>query len=268
MSRVGTTTRDRTARSRRPAAERRPPAPVTPLRRRRRARPRRRSQRPLQVALAALAVVAVVWVLLASPVLGVRTVQVDGVSILPADQVREVVGIDAGTPLLRVDVDAARARVARLPQVASVEVTRGWPHTVVVTVVERQPVAVVGSPGQRSLVDAEGVLFDTITGAPPAGVVPIDVADPGPGDPATMAVLAAVEALPAELRTRVASAAAATPDDITVTLADGTLVRWGGAEDSGRKGDALAAVTEQLADGDLEPAATIDVSTPQAVVLR
>ena len=69
------------------------------------------------------------------------------------------------------------------PQVASVEVTRGWPHTVVVTVVERKPVAVVGPPGQRSLVDAEGVLFDTVTGAPPAGVVPLDVPDPGPGRP-------------------------------------------------------------------------------------
>src|SRR3712207_8451305 len=43
--------------------------------------------------------------------------------------------------LLRVDVDAAEARVARLPQVASVEVTRGWPDRVVITVRERVPVA-------------------------------------------------------------------------------------------------------------------------------
>ena len=119
--------------------------------------------------------------------LGVNSVQVDGVTSLPADQVRETAGIEPGTPLLRVDVDAARARIARLPQVASVEVTRGWPHTVVVTVVERVPVAVVGPPGQRTLVDAHGVLFDTVTGAPPAGVVPLDVASPGPGDAATMA---------------------------------------------------------------------------------
>jgi cell division protein FtsQ len=213
-------------------------------------------------------VVVVAWALFASPLLGVRSVQVDGVSTLPADQVRETAGIASGTPLLRVDVDAVRARVAALPQVASVEVTRGWPHSVVVTVVERKPVAVVGPPGRRSLVDAEGVLFDTVTGAPPAGVVPLDVPDPGPGDPATMAALAAVEALPADLRTDVDSAAAATGDDITLTLADGTLVRWGGPEESGRKGDALTAVREQIADGDLEPADVIDVSTPNAVVLR
>ena len=267
MNRTGTTTRDRTGRSRR-SAERRPQAAVTPLARPRRARPRRRHGRAIRLAIAVLAVVAVGWLLLASPVLGVQAVQVDGVTTLPADQVRETAGIEAGTPLLRVDIDAARARIARLPQVASVEVTRGWPHTVVVTVVERVPVAVVGEPGRRTLVDAEGVLFDTVTGEPPAGVVPLDVAEPGPGDPATMAALAAVGALPDDIRGEVAAVTAASAEDISLTLTDGTQVRWGGPEQSDRKGSALAAIVEQLADGDLEPAETIDVSTPEAVVLR
>jgi cell division protein FtsQ len=267
VNRAGTTTRDRTGRSRRPA-ERRPTAGVTPLARRARVRPRNRHRRPIQLAAAVLALVTVVWLLLAGPVLGVSTVQVDGVSSLPADQVREAAGIEKGTPLLRVDVEAARARIARLPQVASVEVTRGWPRTVVVTVVERVPIAIVGEPGRRSLVDAEGVLFDTVTGEPPAGVVPLDVAEPGPGEPATMAALAAIGALPADLRRDVASAAATSAEDISLTLDDGTLVRWGGPEGSDRKGAALAALIEQLADSDLEPVATIDVSTPEAVVLR
>jgi cell division protein FtsQ len=222
----------------------------------------------VQLAAGVIGLVAVVWLLLVSPVLGVNSVQVDGVTSLPADQVRETAGIERGTPLLRVDVDAARARIARLPQVASVEVTRGWPHTVVVTVVERVPVAVVGGPGQRTLVDAHGVLFDTVTGAPPAGVVPLDVASPGPGDPATMAGLAAVEALSRDLRKQVASVAVRTGEDITLTLTDGTLVRWGGPERSDRKGYALVALLEQLAGEKLDPASTIDVSTPEVVVLR
>jgi cell division protein FtsQ len=266
VNRTGTTTRDRTGRSRR-APERRPTPAVTPLVRRR-PRPPRRNRRPVQLAVAVAALVAVVWLLLVSPVLGVSSVQVDGVRMLPADLVRQTAGIQPGTPLLRVDVDAARARIGRLPQVASVEVTRGWPHTVVVTVVERVPVAVVGQPGQRTLVDAHGVLFDTVSGSPPAGVVPLDVVAPGPGDPATMAGLTAIEALSAKLRGQVVSVAAVTPDDITLTLTDGTAVRWGGPETSGRKGDALEAVLGQLADGGLDPATTIDVSAPQAVVLR
>ena len=128
--------------------------------------------------------------------------------------------------------------------------------------------AIVGSPGQRSLVDAEGVLFDTVTGAPPEGVVPLEVAAPGPGDPATMAALAAIEALPGDIRRQVGSAGATTAEDVSLTLADGTVVRWGGPEDSDRKAAALGALLEELAGDDLEPAATIDVSTPEAVVLR
>jgi cell division protein FtsQ len=222
----------------------------------------------VQLTAAAIGVAAVVWLLLGSPVLGVTSVQVDGVTSLPPDQVREAAGIAPGTPLLRVDVAAARARIARLPQVAKVEVTRGWPHTVVVTVVQRVPVAVVGAPGQRTLVDAHGVLFDTITGAPPAGVVPLDLTSPGPGDRATMAALAAVEAMSTDLRKRVASVAVPSAEDITLTLTDGTVVQWGGPEESDRKGSALAATLEQLADEKLDPAKTIDVSTPEAVVLR
>ncbi|TFV57773.1 UNVERIFIED_ORG: FtsQ-type POTRA domain-containing protein [Bacillus sp. AZ43] len=208
------------------------------------------------------------WLLLAGPVLAVRAVEVDGLVTLPADQVQEAAGIDPGTPLLRVDVAAAEARVARLPQIADVVVTRDWPDSVVITVVERVPVAVVGEPGERSLVDAEGVLFDMVTGSPPDGVVPLEVASPGPGDRATRAGIAAVGALPVAVRERVASAAATSPDDITLTLDDGTEVLWGDASGSDEKSAALAGLLQQFDDGALEPASTIDVSTPDAVVLR
>jgi cell division protein FtsQ len=229
----------------------------------------RRARRwPLQAA-AALAVVGLLgWLLLAGPVLTVRAVQVDGLATLPADVVQEAAGIGAGTPLLRVDVDGAEARVARLPQVASAEVTRDWPASVVITVVERVPVAVVGEPGQRFLVDAEGVLFDTVTGSAPDRVVPLDVATPGPDDDATRAGIAALSSLPAAVRDDVESAAAASADDISLTLTDGTVVRWGDASESGEKSAALVGILEQISDENLEPAGTIDVSAPDAVVLR
>jgi len=268
MSRAGTTTRDRRARPRRPA-ERRSRGGVTPLSSRRLERAARWQSRPLvRVAAALLVAAAAAWVLWASPLLAVRTVQVDGVASLPAEQVRQSAGIVSGTPLLRVDVAAARARVSRLPQVASATVNLGWPDRVVITVTERVAVAVVGPPGQRALVDATGVPFDTITGAPPQGVVPIAVDHPGPDDPATAAALSAVTALPRALREKVSRASATEAGEVTLTLTDGTTVRWGTAEKSPAKGAALTAVLQQIGAGALEPATTIDVSTPTAVVLR
>jgi cell division septal protein FtsQ len=271
VSRTGTTTRDRAGDGRPGGKGAAVPPPVTPLRRRRRrsrrpAGPRRRLLTALAVAVLVAALAT--WVLLGSPLLAVHKVQVDGAVRLPAEQVVEVAGITAGTPLLRVDTTAAAARVAALPQVASAEVTRGWPNTVVVTVRERVAVAVVADGGTRRLVDATGVVFDTITGPTPAGVVALDVAGPGPDDAPTRAALGALTALPAGVRGQVTDVAAHTADDVTLTLTDGRSVLWGSAERTDRKAQVLGALLDQMASGALDPAATIDVSTPDSVVLR
>jgi cell division protein FtsQ len=257
----GLTTRDRTRAPRRPTE-------VSALPDRRRTRPASRPRRIVRAALVVVALGLGIWLVWAGPLLAVSTVRVDGVSTLPAEQVREAAGIADGTPLLQVDVDAAEARVAALPQVASVEVTRGWPQTVVVTVVERVPVAIVGEPGDRTLVDAEGVLFDSVSGDAPAGVVPLVVDDPGPGDPATMAALTAIRALPRDLRDQVGGVAAPGPGEISMVLVDGTVVEWGSADESAAKASALDALVGRIAAGALEPAETIDVTAPEAVVLR
>lgn len=229
---------------------------------------RRRSLRWLAALVGLAAVGAFLW---AGPLLSVRTVRVDGVVGLPAAQVQEIAGVAEGTPLLQVDVSAAAARVARLPQVADVEVTRGWPSSVVITVVERTPLAVVEDAGRRTLVDAEGVLFDVITGDPPAGVVRLEVADPAPGDPATGAGLAAIAALPPEVRaqvTRVTADEGAADVDVELDLADDTLVIWGDGSEPARKAAVLVALLQQIEAGGVEPAAELDVSAPGAVVLR
>ena len=247
---------------------------VTPLRSRRR-RPGRsgRARHPRRRWLVRAAVLAAVvglacWAVYASPLLAVHTVRVDGASSLSSEQVVEAAGIGTGTPLVRVDTATAADRVARLPQVAAVEVTRGWPQTVVVTLVERVPVAVVESAGGRSLVDRDGVLFDTITGGPPPGVVPLTVRDPGPEDAATTAALGALTSLPREVRGQVTALSATSADDVTLTLTDGRTVLWGSAAQTDRKSQVLDALLDQIAAGTLEPAGTLDVSTPDAVVLR
>lgn len=265
VSRTGLTTRDRTrvrTQTQRPAREV-PPLPV-----RRRPRPAGPRRRAVRFAIAATVLAIAWWLVWAGPLFAVSTVQVDGVATLSPDQVRETAGITDGTPLLQVDVDAVEARVAALPQVASVEVSRGWPRSVVITVVERVPVAVVGEPGRRTLVDAEGVLFDSVSGDPPDGVVALVVDAPGPGDPATAAALTAIRALPAELADQVAGVAAPSPEDLSMTLVDGTVVEWGTADRSPAKAAALAALVDQIASGALEAAATIVVTVPEAVVLR
>lgn len=265
MSRTGTTTRDRTRTRVAP-----PPAPA---RQRQwlggRVVRRRGKRHPLLVAaLVPLVLATVAWVLWESPLLAVRTVQVDGVHGLTVAAVRDAAGLTTGTPLLKVDVDAAAARVRRLPQVASAQVARGWPDRVVVTVTERAPVAVVDVSGHRWLADRTGVLFETVTGNPPDGVVPLQVDHPGPRDAATRAGLGAIAALPPSARSQLGSVSATSGEDVVLHLTDGTTVVWGDGSEAAAKAAALAALLHQIEAGAVAGAGTIDVSAPHAVVLR
>ena len=267
MNRTGRTTRDRDR-------GRAPDQPVAQLADRRRGsdRTRRRTSRRrrlLQV-LVPLAVLAGAgaWVALGSPLLEVQQVEVDGATTLTAGEVRAAAGVVPGTSLVRVDTAAAAGRVGRLPQVASVQVTRGWPDSVVITLVERTPVAVVTDAGVRTLVDAGGVGFATVSGDAPGGVVPLDVPTPGPDDAATRAGLAVLASLPPSVREAVTEVRATGGDDVTLLLTAGRTVLWGGEGDADRKATVLAALLQQIDAGTLDTAATIDVSVPDAVLLR
>ncbi|MCY7344460.1 MAG: FtsQ-type POTRA domain-containing protein, partial [Pseudonocardia sp.] len=71
----------------------------------------------------------------------VEDVRVTGVLTVATPDVLAAAAVPVGTPLADVDTATIADRVARLPAVASVRVTRGWPHTVTVAVTERVPVA-------------------------------------------------------------------------------------------------------------------------------
>ncbi len=143
---------------------------------------RRRLKRLLVLIAVALVALATV-IVLRSPILDVDTIEVRGASTLDPQEIRELTGIHRGQPLLLADLDGAEAALRRLPSVASVDVRRDPPGTVVVDLVERQPVAVVSGGGRAVLVDDEGVVLGDAPASadPPYVHVIVDDAPPGPG---------------------------------------------------------------------------------------
>jgi cell division protein FtsQ len=139
-------------------------------------------------------------------------------------------------------------------------VARHWPGTVRVTVTPRVPVAVVAANSALYLMDADGVPYTTVA-AKPAGLVSLRLATPGAGDPATVAGLAVVQSLPADVAGLVASVTASSPYDITLQLADNRTVTWGDATDNARKAQILAAVLAR-------PGTAYDISDPGMVTVR
>lgn len=254
-----TTTRATRPVVRRGAAGSRPPT------RRRRTRTRRVSWRPSGRAQAwtgaALALlVALVVVAVATPVLSVRTVEISGTRGATAAAVRDLADVPLGAPLARLDTAAIAERVRTLPQLASVTVDRSWPSTVRLVVIERVPLALADVDGTQWLIDAEGVLYAQVTAAP-AGVPRLEVDSPGPRDAATRGALQVLQVLPGDILARVAAITATSADGVTLRLVGGRTIVWGNVEDSPRKAEILAAVFDR-------PGGLIDVSSPEAVVIR
>lgn len=237
----------------------RPSRGGTPRRRWWPGRPSRRNA--LAAVAGALALVVLLgWLGWFSPVLAVRTVAVTGAEGPTAAVVRDLAAIPEGLPLARVDTAAIEARLAALPQLASVSVDRDWPSTLRVEVVQRVGVAVVDLAGMRWLIDGAGVLFAQVT-RPPPGLPALEVETPAAGDRATRAALAVIDALPADILERVSVVAAQSPDSVVLTLSGGRTVIWGSAADSERKALVLAGLFDR-------PGRTFDVSSPSAVVIR
>lgn len=204
-------------------------------------------------------VVAVLAVVYFTPLLSVRTVQIEGVSSVPEQDVRALLAIPEGRSMLRIDTDAIAHRVAALPKVRSARVQRVFPSTVRVTVDERRAVLFFDSPQGPHLLDADSVQF--AIEPPPPGVPKLTTDRPGPEDPATRAAVTVLDAAPPALRAQVGEVVARSVSDIELKLRDGRTVVWGGPDDSERKAAVVLPVLTR-------PGTIFDVSSPDLVTVR
>ncbi|MFM7616367.1 MAG: cell division protein FtsQ/DivIB [Actinomycetes bacterium] len=95
----------------------------------------------LAVVVCAAALGGLTYALIRSSLLEARQVRVEGVTGARADAVSQFAGVEPGQPLVLLDTGAVARRVERLPWVGAVTVSRGLPHTVRITVVQRDAVA-------------------------------------------------------------------------------------------------------------------------------
>ncbi len=124
-----------------------------------------------------------------------------GESLLTRQQILAAADVPDGAHLVELDLGAIRARVGALAPVRRVDVSRDWPHGVLIKVTERTPVAVVEIGGRFHAMDAEGVLFRDYP-RPPAGM-PRVVSTEGTSSAALAEAARVIAALPSGLAGRV-----------------------------------------------------------------
>jgi cell division protein FtsQ len=218
------------------AVDHRPP-------RTRRSRGRSRRWLAVLLLLSALGVAGgVTWALLGSGLFAVRSVVVTGTRLVPKTEVLAVADVQTGTPLIRVNTARIAARVLTITQVQSVQVSTSWPDQVVIAVRERTPALAVPVPGGFDLIDADGVVVQSVRTRP--AILPLYTTSAPVsslrGDPDVGAAAAVLGELPAFLRPSVASVIVPSPDQVTLRLTSGVTIAWGGPDHAAAKARALA----------------------------
>jgi cell division protein FtsQ len=258
--------------------EQRPAAAIDPRIRARRIAVRRDVGRQrlhrFGIALGVAAVVLAGVGVVIAPLLDVDRVVVTGAARVDPAAVRAATGIEVGDTLLTVDAGRAVSAVRAVPWVSTATVSRSWPSTVEVAIVERTPVAaLLGGDGQAALVDEEGRILEVV--APEAaGVVLVDgVADVGPAGSyvaeQVRGVLVVAAGLPDQVRPVVERVVLTDEGELHLALrlapeAETIVARLGDDRDLPFKLSALATV---LASVDLGDLAVIDLAVPSAPAL-
>jgi len=223
---------------------------------------------PWKFAFAALMVVALVcvvtWVLLGSRLLVVRDVAVTGLDRVPSQDVVAAVDVATGTPLVRVDLEQSRERAESLSLVEEATVRRGWPATLEVEVVERQPLLAIRVGEEYRLVDGDGVRIEDSRTRPGTHPV-VRVTGEIEGNDAVRAAADIVEAAPGSLIAQIQLIDATDAGAITIALGNGSLVEWGTPEATADKSAILRVL---LREHPPQEGRVYDVGTPDLAIVR
>ncbi|TFD51614.1 FtsQ-type POTRA domain-containing protein, partial [Cryobacterium frigoriphilum] len=198
-----------------------------------------------------------------SPLMALRTIEVVGASRVPADALVAALDSQVGTPLPLIDFGLVKNELSEFMLIQSYVTESRPPGTLVVRIVEREPIGALASAAGFDLVDAAGVVIES-SPERPAGY-PLIEADKGVESAGFRAVTAVVSALPDSIRSQLDTVGAETKDDVTLNLVGGARVVWGSSEESEYKAVVLGALMVG------HPVGTVneyDVTSPDSAVLR
>ncbi len=225
----------------------------------------RRVRRVLLVLLGLGAVAGVVWVFWFSSALAVNRIVVDGTTTLKPMDIRSSAAVRLGEPLVRVDTVAIESKVAMMERIDQVDVSRHWPRTIRIEVVERKPIGWVRSGAAIRALDRYGVDFRTLRKEPKNLVeVQVETLDARKRQQALESSAAVIDTLRTDdpgLLKRVQYVQVASKDSVQLVLGKNRTVTWGSAAKGEQKLTVLRSLLKIKARG-------YDVSAPEQPTTR
>lgn len=210
----------------------------------------------------------IILLLLTSPILSVRKVDVEGVVYADPDLVAAVVDSVQGEPILTVDLDAAEKKLLTISWVRLARVSMHLPARVTIEIVERSPIAFFRSvDGFNRVIDRDGRVLDVIEGDP-TDYTPMIGTGPNisAGQTVEQPFLGAaqlINALPADLQARLLTVTVSPEGEVSLALTNDVEVLFGRPDDFQVK---LVGVVNEIKRQGSNRYAVIDVSSGQPSV--
>ena len=227
-----------------------------------------RRKQLLVVGSSLVASVVFVLIVLASPLVAVRNIDIEGAKYANATLIETVSKSLRGKSVLTVDTKAAQKLLETDPWIESVRIKTYLPSRAVIEINERVPVAwFLGVDNQGRVIDQDGRVLAVVNGRPTEYML-IDGIGPNliAGAMASESYKAAAQlamSLPDEIRPVVKNMGVNGPNQVTMTLLTGAVVKFGEPVDLRNK---LVNVVVILRRQDINQIAGIDVSSGTPVV--
>ncbi len=200
-----------------------------------------------------------------SPILSVQRIVIRGNELVATKDLKKSLAGELGKPLPQVSQAHIATLLKKYSLIESFSAISSPPHTLVIRVVERTPIAIVYVAGAFYYFDPAGVQIGKATATDKLPVLDIK------GTPAkSQTYSAAIDvllALPARMLSRIALVTAKSTDNVTFRLRGyaGQKVIWGDKSNSVLKSKVLAAL---IANQSANDRVTYDVSSPAAPTVR
>ena len=207
-------------------------------------------------------------IVLASPIVAVRNIDIEGVKYANSTLIETVSKSLRGKSVLTVDTNAAQKLLETDPWIESARIKTYLPGRAVIEINERVPVAwFLGVDNQGRVIDQEGRVLAVVNGRPTEymlidGIGPNLIAGAMASESYTAAAQLAMS-LPDEIRPVIKNMGVDGPNNVTMTLLTGAVVKFGEPVDLRNK---LVNVVVILRRQDINQIAGIDVSSGTPVV--
>ena len=104
-----------------------------------------------------------ILVLLFSPIFDITQIKVEGNLRLNANIIKSESGINLGQNILRLNKIKIKEDLLKVSYIDNVEIKRNWPDTILIKVLEKEPVAKIKLLGSNILIDENGYILEIVT---------------------------------------------------------------------------------------------------------